>query len=296
MVFRRTILAVALCVLVMWFASGSATASSASAAFQGKDEFDRIIAKCATEGWRALPVGELMGKIAIQLEGTPYQSRTLEISPDREICSVNLSGLDCFTFFESTLDLARMLKKGEHATADLLAEVGYTRYRGGVVGDYSTRLHYMSDWLEDNQAKGVVRILSQLPGAEPFHPNVSFMSSHPDLSIQLKAHPQLIPKIKQREETVNRLSMRFVPLARLSEVQPLLKTGDIVAICTDKPGLDIMHTGLVLRTADGIAHFIDASSRKSVMKVTLEPGPLSETIARMAHATGVIFARPLEPK
>ena len=30
------------------------------------------------------------------------------------------------------------------------------RYRGGVVTDYSSRLHYLSDWIDDNIVKNIV--------------------------------------------------------------------------------------------------------------------------------------------
>src|SRR5437879_3851812 len=66
--------------------------------FQGRDVFNRILSKAKSGNWRALPLGELMGKIAKELEGTPYKSNTLEVSINREACVVNLSGLDCVTF------------------------------------------------------------------------------------------------------------------------------------------------------------------------------------------------------
>jgi hypothetical protein len=273
----------------------AALAAAEQVNFQGKQVFDRIIAKAVENKWQELPIGELMGKLALELEGTPYKGSTLELSPDREFCSVNLNGLDCVTFFETTLGMARMLKKGGRTPAKLLKEISFTRYRHGKPGDYSTRLHYTTDWFEDNESKHVVKVLSDLPGAEAFSQKVSYMSEHPEASIQLKAHPELLAKIKQDEDAINQRSMMFIPLAKLAEVEPLLKTGDIVGICTAQPGLDIAHTGLVLRTADGIAHFMDASSRKGVMKVTVEPGPLSHTIAQNKHATGAMFARPLEP-
>ena len=270
-------------------------AYGAATHFQGEPTFKRIVAKAVAENWVALPIGELMGKIAMELQGVPYQANTLELSANQEICSVNLEGLDCVTFFEGTLGLARMLKQGGRTPEDLLREVSFTRYRHGKPGDYTTRLHYTTDWLVDNQAKHVVEILSQLPGAQPFRQKVGFMSEHPELSIQLKAHPELIPKIKRDEQAINSRSLTYIALDKLAAVEPLLKTGDIVGITTSQPGLDIAHTGLVIRTTDGIVHFMDASSRTSVMKVTLEPDRLSETLARNKHATGAMFARPLEP-
>src|SRR5262245_57545308 len=128
--------------------------------FKGRDVFDRILTKAMEGKWSSLPIGEAIGRIARELEGTPYVGFTLELSKDRELCAVNLTGLDCVTFFEDALGFARMLKKGGRTPADLVAEVTFTRYRGGVLGDFTSRLHYTADWFADNEAKKVVRILA----------------------------------------------------------------------------------------------------------------------------------------
>jgi hypothetical protein len=263
--------------------------------FKGEDVFNRIMTKAEAGKWRALPIGALMGKIAQELIGTPYKADTLELSPDREYCCINLKALDCVTFFETTLAFARMLKKGGRTPTDLVGEVSFMRYRGGVVGDYSSRLHYMSDWFADNESKHVVQVLSDLPGAEIFTQKVSSMSSHPASSRQLVAHPELIAKIKHAETAINNRSLNFIPMDKIPAVEPLLKTGDIVAVCTSLAGLDVVHTGLVFRGDDGVAHFMDATSKKRSMKVTIEPGPISGALNWSKNLTGAIFARPLEP-
>jgi Protein of unknown function (DUF1460). len=283
---------------VVGFGSSAAVAATAEKfpVFKGDDKFQQIKEKAKTENWSALPIGELMGKIATELEGTPYVGGTLELSADQEVCSVNLDELDCVTFFESTLNLARMLKNGESTSGDLLKEVQHTRYRGGIVGDYSSRLHYTSDWLFDNEKKGVVRVLNDLPGAVPFTQKVGFMSTHAGSYKQLAAHPKLVEKMKRQEKTINsRKFLKFIPADKVASVEPLLKTGDIVGLCTSVAGLDISHTGIVYRTADGVAHFMDASSKKANMKVTIEPGAISQAVKDRKNFTGVVFARPLEP-
>lgn len=268
--------------------------------FRGESKFCNIVNKAKENNWRALPIGELMGKIADMLEGTPYVASTLELSPDVELCSANLDELDCVTFFETTLGLARMIKKGGETQKDLLAEIQLTRYRGGSVGDYASRLHYTSDWLADNESKQTVEVLSKLPGAEKFPQKVNFMSSLPASYKQLAAHPELVEKIKQRENEINARTLMYVPLDKVADAEALLQTGDIVGICTNVPGLDISHTGLVIRDKDGVPHFMDASSQKKNMKVTLEPGPISkymtESNERSQKIIGLVFARPLEPK
>jgi Protein of unknown function (DUF1460) len=262
--------------------------------FKGDAVLKRIISHAQAGHWAALPVGELMGKITREFEGTPYVANTLEFSPDRETCSANLLGLDCVTFFETTLDLARTIKKGLHKSSDLLAEIAYTRYRGGVPGDYSTRLHYTTDWFIDNEKKGVVKLLTDLPGATKFGQKVGFMSAHPASYPPLVSHPELVAKIKSAEEVINSHSFMFYPTDRITALEGSLRTGDIVGLCTAQAGLDIAHTGLVYRTEDGVAHFMDASSRKNKMKVVLEPTTIGEYMTGSKSIIGAMFARPLE--
>jgi hypothetical protein len=190
--------------------------------------------------------------------------------------------------------MARMIKRGKSSPEDLIAEVGFTRYRGGKMGDFTTRLHYTSDWFVDNEAKGVVKILApELPGAEPFTQKVGIMSRHPEKYRQLKAHPELIPAIRLTEDKINARSLKYLPLDKIKAAEPLLQTGDIVGVCTTEEGIDIAHTGLCIKDEQGIVHFMDASSSRRNMKVTLE-SDISTCLNWSRKLTGVMFARPLE--
>jgi hypothetical protein len=262
--------------------------------FSGEDIFTRIVAKAAAGKWKRLPIGELIGKIALELKDTPYVGFTLEVSKDSESCVVNLKGLDCVTFFEDSLCLARMIKRGKSSPEDLIREVQFTRYRGGKMGDFTTRLHYTSDWFADNEAKGVVKILtSDLPGAEPFTQKVGIMSRHPENYRQLAAHPELLHEIRLTEEKINARPVKYLPMAKLEAAEHLLQTGDIVGVTTTAEGIDVAHTGLCIKDEQGVVHFMDASSSRARMKVTLEP-QISKCLNWSSKLTGVMFARPLE--
>ena len=262
--------------------------------FQGLDVFNRILDRATTATWQKLPIGELIGKIAMELEGTPYVGFTLEVSKDQEYCVINLSGLDCVTFFEDSLDFARMLKHGGRTSADFIAEVRMTRYRGGKMGDFTTRLHYTTDWFVDNQKKGVVRILTpRLPGARPFTQKVGIMSQHPENYRQLAAHPELRPRIREIEDRINARSLKYLPLDKIAAAEHLLQTGDIVGVTTTAEGIDIAHTGLCIKDEQGVVHFMDASSSRARRQVTLEP-ELSKCLNWSPRLTGVMIARPLE--
>src|SRR3984885_9753187 len=212
--------------------------------FEGQDIFKRIISKAAAEKWQHRPIGDLVGKIAMEFKGTPYVGFTLELSRDQEYCVVNLKGLDCVTFFEDSLCMARMIKKGKSSPEDLISEVQTTRYRGGKMGDFTTRLHYTTDWFVDNEQKGVIKILTpDLPGAEPFTQKVGIMSEHPEHYRQLKAHPELVPAIRSYEDQINARAFKYLPMNKIKGAESLLQTGDIVGVCTTEQGIDIAHTG-----------------------------------------------------
>ena len=262
--------------------------------FEGQEVLAHIVDKASESNWNRLPIGELVGRVALELKGIRYVGFTLELSKDLEYCVVNLKGLDCVTFFENALCIARMIKRGRSTPDDLLAEIRITRYRGGQMGGFTSRLHYTTDWFADNAEKGVVKILTpELPGAEPFTQKVGIMSQHPENYRQLASHPNLVEDIRLTEDAINARSMKFLPMSKLEDAEPLLKTGDIVGVTTTASGIDIAHTGLCLKDESGIVHFMDASSARTRMCVTVEP-QISKCLNWSSELTGVMIARPLE--
>jgi len=259
--------------------------------FSGEQTFDRLMVLADQRKWRELPIGRMIGEIGLELRGVPYVGSTLELYDDREVCSVNLLGLDCVTFFESALGFARMLTHGETSPAALLEHVAYTRYRGGKVTDYASRLHYTSDWFYDNEEKHVVRgITRELPGAVRFTAPVNFMSTHPDSYKQLKANPKLVPAIAETERLINGRSMYYVPKAAVKDAEPKLETGDIIGITTTIAGIDCSHTGLCYRDEKGTLRLLHASLTKK--QVTLDD-ELSAYLAGVSKHTGIMVVRPV---
>ena len=135
-----------------------------STVFKGQDQFNRLVAKAKAENWRALPIGERTAAIGQALVGTRYKHFTLEIDNRIESPSVNFSGMDCWTFFEIALGFARMLNEPESnwTPERMLSYIEQDRYRGGqCTGEYLSRLHYLEDWLYDNDRRGLVEDLTR---------------------------------------------------------------------------------------------------------------------------------------
>ncbi len=260
--------------------------------FEGSDVFDRIMRLSDSGNMRFNPIGELTGWVGRQFVGSPYASATLERNVEKEYCFVSMTRFDCVTFFEASLNLARCIKKQKQTSDDLVRAVTETRYRDGKLSGYASRLHYTSDWMDDNARRGIVRVVTgDLIGAVPYDKKVDYMSSHPDAYPQLKARPEWVAKIAAIETEINKRGHLYVPKDRVVDSESLLATGDIVGITTTISGIDCSHTGLIVRDGDR-ALFMHASSSKGQVIVG---GPISDYLASSAKATGLMVVRPVEP-
>ena len=122
---------------------------------------------------------------ARQLLGTPYVAHTLE--GDEEMLTINIHELDCLTFIETLYALTRATLNSRYSWRDFAANIEKVRYRGGEMGDYSTRIHYISEWIIDNNMRGnLVEITPDLPHVDYMVKNIDFMTHHTDSYRQLK--------------------------------------------------------------------------------------------------------------
>jgi N-acetylmuramoyl-L-alanine amidase-like protein len=294
---RRTFVALVSTVLGAAGALGMTRLAAASGrgrdanVFTGQETFARLLTLAHERAWTERSIGERIGATGMALRQTPYADATLELSEDREVCSINLRGLDCVTFFESALAFARMLRRGGRTPGALLAEVTFTRYRGGRLTDYASRLHYLSDWFADNAEKHVVRLVTrELPGSARFAKRVNFMSQHPEAYRQLKGSRDLVGKIARVEAQINQRETEYVPKAKVADALPLLMTGDIVGITTTIDGLDCAHAGVCYRD-EGTLKLLHASTR---LKAVILDEDLATYLGRVPTHTGIMVARPLE--
>jgi len=135
--------------------------------FKGQDRFEQLVLRAKAENWKMLPIGQRTAVVGQAMVGTPYRSFTLEVDNRVESPSVNFIGLDCWTFFETALAFARMLDEPETnwTSAQLLHYIEIDRYRHAeCTGEYLSRLHYLEDWLYDNDRRGLVADLTRSLG------------------------------------------------------------------------------------------------------------------------------------
>jgi hypothetical protein len=233
-----------------------------------------------------------MGNIGLLFVGTEYVAGTLE-GEGPEACRVDLTGLDCVTFYENVLCISRILKKDKTSFDDFKNEISFTRYREGMLTDYTSRLHYTSDWIYDNEKKKVVRNITKEIGGEEFPFKASFMSKNPHFYQSLKEFPEFIETIAMLEKEINKRQHWYIPKSKIKEAQKHIQTGDIIALATDKEGLDYGHTGLAYRDKRGKMRFLHASQRKKKVLLNTELYKYTQSIE--THI-GITIARPIEVK
>lgn len=277
-------------VLFLAFAFASISAQTFSSA-----DKDICISKfdfAASSGLADKPINEVITSIGKSFLGTEYKANTLDQGSE-ETAVVNLTGLDCYTFLESALVFGRCIKKGKISPKDFHNELIKVRYRGGRLKDYPSRLHYFSDWIFDNDRRGIVQNISKELGGKPFNKKVNFMSHNPSRYKQLVEHPAFVDKIAILEEMISERDYYYIPQNKISEMDSKLMDGDIIGITTNIGGLDITHTGIAVRMGDGFIHLMHAPNVGE--KVQISDKPLFEYIKGKKHHTGIMVARPLEP-
>src|ERR1700719_240759 len=230
-----------------------------STVFKGQDQFNRLVAKAKAENWKALPIGERTAAVGQALVGTRYKHFTLEIDNRVESPSVNFNGMDCWTFFEIALGFARMLDEpeGNWTPEQLLHYVEIDRYRDGeCTGEYLSRLHYLEDWLADNNRRGLVEDLtSQLGGVSVPH-SAREMTQGWRHYRYLAKNRSLLGPLARMEARVCARPLYQISKGRVASIESRLKSGDVIGIIShDRGGLySTSHVGLALRTSDGVLH------------------------------------------
>jgi len=261
--------------------------------FKGRAKFDQLVAQ--GEAWKGLPIGERTAAVGRALVGTPYKHFTLEIDDRVEAPSVNLTGVDCWTFFESALAFARMLDlPAEQWTPEtMLKFIELDRYRGGTCdGTYLSRLHYLEDWQTDNTSRGLIEDLTRQLGGVRVRHVTGEMTLHWKSYRYMRANPVLRGSIYAMEERVRQMPLYHIPKSKVAAVESKLRSGDIIGITTNDPGgAGTSHVGLAYRTSDGVLHFMHASAPRNYNRVVLDTR-LSQYLQHYRTTAGITVARP----
>ncbi len=221
--------------------------------------------------------------------GIPYVAKTLEIGTTESLV-VNLQGLDCTTYVENVMAFGSMLRNHKTDFTSYTNALEHIRYENGKLDGYASRLHYFSQWIRDNEKKGLVKDITAEIGGIEIDKEINFMGTHRDLYPFLK-NDQNFEKIRQTEKNLNGQELCILPQDQIAANEHLIQSGDIIALTTSIKGLDITHTGFATREADGRIHLLHASTGS--MQVEVSELPLVDYLKKIKSNTGIMVARPL---
>lgn len=230
--------------------------------------------------------GDLIVEIARLFIHTPYKAQTLEC-PGKERLIVNWSAFDCTTFLETVLSLVRCIRTEKISHYYFRKNLKLIRYRQGKVNGYSSRLHYFTDWLRENEKKKTLNDISC-----QFHPvdqrkKINYMTlnraSYPALKNEFE-----FQKMCLVEKNLSRKVFHVVDKDTVSQQKTKIRNGDIIAFATKDDGLDVAHVGFAVWQGNNL-HLLHASRKEGAVVIS------KKTLVAYLHAnrrfTGIIIAR-----
>ena len=254
------------------------------------DAWDSVVKHAIEQALHNQSMGEAVQFLAEYFLDIPYSGYQLDQSPEERLL-VTFQSFDCVIFVETMVALVRAFSLQDYSLDTVLDNIREQRYRNGDIDGYCSRLHYFTDWIEDNQRRGIVTdITPQLNGISQ-QKDINFMTTHREAYPQLIANEANYQCIAEQEENLSPLELTYIPTEKIPTIYSELRSGDIIAIATSTPGLDVSHTSFVRISKEGAVGVIHSD----VYGVKTEPD-LQAFVGSAKHAIGIIVARPIDPR
>lgn len=222
--------------------------------------------------------------------GVPYVGGTLDAAKQEKLV-VNTSQLDCTTFVEIVTALTMCAEKKEESFEAFCQHLLHVRYINGQMA-YEKRQHYFTAWIDDNVKEGIIEDIQVNP---PFTAvqkiSVNWMTTHSRDYKMLRGNAERLRGIKDLENSINGKTCRYIPkgdIANDSLFRETIHDGDIIAIVTNKKGLDTTHIGIASWHEDGL-HLLNASSIHK--QVVDEPMTLKTYMSKHPVQVGIRVCR-----
>ncbi len=227
-------------------------------------QLDNIISQAS----QIQDLSERIDFISKQFLGVNYKESTLIGNINTpEVLVINLEGMDCFTYIDYVE--AMRLSISFFQFKENLKRV---RYHSGKVA-FKNRNHFFTDWREFNS--DYIDDVTEKIGGEKTKTVEKMLNKKEDGTYFLPGIP-----IKQRK-------IEYIPSTAFDRtIIERLKTGDYVGIYSDTPGLDVSHTGIIIKDG-GKVYLRHASSRVGNRKVVNE-----DLISYISDKPGLVILRP----
>ena len=252
--------------------------------------FEKIVQYANKQNLPDRPIGEIVQAIADNFLGQPYVEGLLDKSGTEKLI-VTLDKFDCVLFVETVLAIARGVAVKDYDYQNFVNRIEEQRYLNGKINGYCSRLHYFSEWINDNQKRQTVENITAELGGVPMNKQLNFMSQHRSSYPQMVKDEATYQCIVGIEADLAKTTVNYIPTNLIKSIYSQLKPGDIVAVATDVKGLDVTHTGFVYRNADGNMGLIHASPAGQVTVAY----DLHRYISRVESAIGIVVARAKTP-
>ena len=234
----------------------------------------------------SLPAGDLICAIGGYFLGAPYETGILETGR-KERLIVNFEKFDCFTFVETLLILTRCFTGNKISAREFRRQLQFIRYRKGIIDGYSSRLHYFTDWLTDNEKKKILKDVSRFSAGEPQCKKINFMTVHRTSYPALKSEEEF-QKMLSAEKNLSRKVFHIIGRDEVSRQKAKIKNGDIIAFAADQDGLDVAHVGFAFRRR-GNLYLLHASSKEGA--VVISKTTLVAYLKSNKKISGILVAR-----
>ena len=187
--------------------------------------------------------------------GTRYVANTLDRNEVEQLV-INTKEVDCLTFVEYTLAQA---------------------------------LGSSSDWIDNGLRNGFLTDVTARNSSRTTKLSLSYMSTHPKQYKKLADSPENVTQMAEYEKALSGKTVSWLPKSELPENGlPWIMNGDIIAITTKLPGLDIAHVGIAYYV-NGKLHLLHASS--TLGKVVVSEKPFNHMLNNNKSWTGIRVVR-----
>ena len=227
---------------------------------------------------------------AVSFINTPYGVKTLDMNNEEQLV-LNTDEVDCVTLVENVLamSLAENSQTLEVNEQDFTRWLTKIRYRNGVIDGYPSRLHYMTEWISNGIKQGFLEDSTAVQSPYTLKTDIHYMTSHVNDYPKLQLSADNVAKMKQVEASITGQEVHYVPKDYLTDEGFFwIRSGDIIAITTSTPGLDVAHMGIAINV-DGTLALLHASTTD--MKVEVSKVSLKEMLRRNKSWTGVRVIR-----
>ena len=250
-----------------------------------QQKYQTIINHATANDLANTSMGNIIQQVSRQFLGAKYQAGLLDKSP-QETLIISLQQFDCLLFLETVMAIARNIQQHNYGYQTFSQNIENQRYWNGKMNGYCSRLHYFSDWIEDNQRRGNIQNITRQLGGIYIVKKLNFMTTH------RSSYPNLVKSnanfkcISSVEASLSD-NFNYIPTKNIRQVYSQLQPGDIIGVATNIAGLDFTHTGFVYQHANGKIGLIHASPAGKVVIAQ----DLQQYVSQVNNAIGIVVSR-----